>query len=162
MKFYYDHTPQNSFVVSNEYQRIENAKCKLNYVPLFGTVSIVGFRETMSYEPQVGEFYVDYHNDNNSSLFAPEIWFNPSDNGKHINVSYRGVPAVIQGKDVGEIRNFVVNGFTSTTKTVAPQSTSSSDVSTLFEKKKNRDGKGICKYTGNSSISDDEIASLFD
>lgn len=108
MKIYYNAASQSTFTVSNEYHRIENSKITLDYVPLVESITILGLVRTNSNTPRAGEFYVDYRNDQ-YAIATPDIYFNTADNGKHINVDYRGVMLVAEIKNVDEIKTAVSN-----------------------------------------------------
>lgn len=162
MKIYYNAASQSTFTVSNEYHRIENSKITLDYTPLVESITILGMVRTTSNTPRAGEFYVDYRNDQ-YAIATPDIYFNTADNGKHINVDYRGVMLVAELKNVDEIKTAVSN-------LLKPSGTSTNtckaEVAGLFIRPRKKHGT-ITNNTYNcacedlQSITNADIQSLF-
>ena len=165
MKVYYDDDPVRSFMVSNEYHRIEHAKVTLNYIPLTDSVTITGFTRTNSITPRAGEFYVD-ERDEQCAIATPEVYFNEADNGKHINVGYRGRRLVLELKGVSALKNRIANRKVESGH--QRQGSVNTDISVLFRndgaQQSSASDKSVacsCSTVDTQPITIEDIRSLF-
>ena len=155
MKIYFNAALQNTFTVSNEYHPVRQSKVTLNYMPIVDSITILGFTRSESNTPQAGEFYIDHVN-NQYVLGTPDIYFNPADEGKHLNIDYRGVPLVAELKNTDEVRNAVRNLFKASNQT---KGSGKAEIASLFERSRKKNTEQA--YEDLQAITDDDIRALF-